>query len=240
MSNGNHLFRKWADWLNRIDEDQLQDLFINHYGFEQFRGVIKPYEGSHHRANLAAWMTQGQLVFVCTTIRRMTEKQQEVRKKAKNRKEDARRIISLRKLLDDLALNARVLTRQRFRQLYSGDIAARFADRDFDRVAGKGANGMDKTAIESDIEALETRVQLVKRLTDKIIAHTEQNRAIVGIPPTYGQLNRLIVWLKKLFEKYYFLIMGKAYAPPPLENYSLNEDLRLLWPPLESGASRTT
>jgi hypothetical protein len=158
----------------------------------------------------------------------MTEKQQD-KKPATKRKRDERWIISLRKLLDNLANHASLLTRERFLQLYSGSGAAKFADRDFDRIAGKGFGSLTQAKIEADIAAMVSRVELVKRLTDKVIAHTEQNRAIIGIPPTYGQLHRLVLWLVKLYAKYHLLIKGRAYSPPPLDDYDLTEDFALLF-----------
>ena len=226
MSNTAHTFRKWEHWLKRIDEDQLQGLLINHFCFEQFRKVIKLHQGSCHRAGLAAWITQGQLAFICTAIRRMTEKPQE--RKGHSKKDDQRRIVSFRKLLDDLAYHADLLTREHFKRLYLNPVASRFADRDFDRIAGKGTAGLCKAKIEDDIRDMERRVELVKRLTDKVIAHTEQNRSIIGIPPSYGQLHRLVLWLEKLFRKYHLLIKGREYSTPSLEEYDLDEVLSCL------------
>ena len=57
-------FRKWRTWLERIETDQLQDILINHYIFEGFREVVKPLKGSTHRAELAAWIAQGQIAFL--------------------------------------------------------------------------------------------------------------------------------------------------------------------------------
>lgn len=227
MSNTAHKLRKWAYWLERIDEDQLQDLLINHHNFEQFRKTIKRHDGSFNRAELAAWITQGQLAFICTAIRRMTEKQQE--RKGNSKKGDQRRIISLRKLLDDLAEHSDLLTRERFKQLYSHHVGSKFADRDFDRIAGKGVDSLCKTQIEDDIRDMERKVELVKRLTDKVIAHTEQNRSIIGMPPTYGQLNRLVLWLEKLYRKYHLLIKGRNYSLASIDDYDLTEDFALLF-----------
>ena len=240
MSTSGQLFRKWGDWLNRIDEDLLQELLINHHYFEQFREVIKPYKGSCHKAELATWITQGQLAFLCTAIRRMTEKQQEQKSQKKKeqkrqKKSDPRRIISLWKLLDDLANHADLLTRERFRQLYPNSVGSKFADRDFDKIAGKGVGSLTKAKIEADIAEMKSSVESVKRLTDKVIAHTEQNRSIIGLPSTYGELHRLVLWLKKLYGKYHLLIKARVYPPPPLDDYDLSEDFGLLF-----GAAKTS
>lgn len=237
MSNTAHTFRKWEHWLKRIDEEQLQDLLINHFCFEQFRKVIKLHKASCHRAVLAAWITQGQLAFICIAIRRMTEKQQE--RKGHSKKGDQRRIVSLRKLLDDLANHADLLTRERFKRLYSNPVSSKFADRDFDRIAGKGVGSLCKAKIEEDIRDMERKVELLKRLTDKVIAHTEQNRSIIGMPPSYGQLHRLVLWLEKLYRKYHLLIKGLEYSPPPSEDYDLGEDFNLLFGRDNEGSGQT-
>src|SRR5579862_7477875 len=138
-------FRKWRTWLERIETDQLQDILINHYIFEGFREVVKPLKGSTHRAELAAWIAQGQIAFACTAIRRATEK------------ENGRwKIISLRRLLDDMALNSNLLTRVRYKQLYTGSLAAKFADRDYDRLAGRGSSEFPRSKLDADIRQVES------------------------------------------------------------------------------------
>src|SRR5207253_1625789 len=98
-------------------------------------------------------------------------------------------------LLDDLAEHAGEFTREHFRHLYSTPVSKKFADRDFDRIAGKAARSLTEAKIKADVADMESKVESIKRLTDKVIAHTEQNRSIVGMPPTYGQLRRLVLWL---------------------------------------------
>src|SRR5687768_14742871 len=92
MSPSNDLYRKWTDWLDRIENDQLLNLVINRHIFTQVREVAAPYVGQQQGAELLHWMVQNYIAFASTAIRRMIE--------APNRKW---RSISLVILLEDLA-----------------------------------------------------------------------------------------------------------------------------------------
>lgn len=108
-------------------------------------------------------------------------------------------------------------------------MSERFADQWFDKIAGKkGATEVATTGIDRDIKRVRRETKQVKRLVNKLIAHTERDRRRVG-KHRYGNLNMAINALWSVFKKYALLIDGGA-LPAPLDDFDLSEDFSKLWP----------
>jgi len=220
MSTATQLIGKWRRWLHRIENDQLQDLLINRHIFQQFRDCIAPHVGSDRGADLASWMAQNYMAFAATAIRRMVEPPK-----------DSWKSISLIILLTELAANDSLLTRERFRALYKNSVAVRFADRDFVKVTGsKSATTMSAARINRDIRALKTASKRIKKLVDKVVAHTEMDRR--NVPRVqYGQIDNAIDLLEATFRRYCLLLTGRCPNPiVPLDDFNVAEDLKRIWP----------
>jgi hypothetical protein len=67
------LYRKWAGWLRRIENEQLRDLIINRHFFKQLQECTAPHVGTYKGADISEWMVQNYVAFAATAIRRMTE-----------------------------------------------------------------------------------------------------------------------------------------------------------------------
>ena len=109
-----------------------------------------PYVGQHQGAELLHWMVvQNYVSFAATTIRRMIEPP---RKTANPNW----RSVSIVILLEDMAANDTVITRQRFCSLYKKSVALPFADRDFNNIARKKqATHLSATRIRRDLKEIE-------------------------------------------------------------------------------------
>lgn len=244
MSNA--LFRKWHRWLTRIYEDQLQDLLINQHIFQQFLNCTKPYKGTHEAADLAQWMNQGYVTFAATAIRRMVEEPQTLPSSKKKQCPKCKHVfpartgrarpgcsISMVVLLRDLQKNSNLLTIQRFRWMYRNSVALPFADGHFRKITrNKRATSLSSSRIGRDIRALKKAAAPIKRLVNKIIAHTEEDRRLRG-KVTYQQLNAAIALLADLFKMYSLLINGSCCDPlVPLDDYDASGDLERVWRPI--------
>ena len=214
------LYKKWSGWLDRIAQEQLRDLLINRHIFKQLQECTAPHVGTHRGAELSEWMVQNYIAFAATTIRRMIERPS-LRWKS----------ISLRILLQDLAENDAVLTRQRYRSLYKNSIALPFADRDFNDIArNKKVSHVTASRIRRDIKEIEAVCDPVEQLVNKVVAHTEADRRRIR-KVKFGQIDQAIDLLETTFQRYALLIHGKVCDPlVPLDDIDVRADLRRIWP----------
>jgi hypothetical protein len=214
------MYKRWNRWLDRILNDQLRDLLINRHIFRQFLECTATHAGTYHGAELSAWMVQTYIAFAATAIRRMIEP-------PKNRWKS----ISLRILLEDLAANDTMLTRERFRGLYKNSVALRYADRDFNTISrSKKARHVTAARIDRDIMEIKAACDPVQRLVNKVVAHTEADRRKVG-RISFGQIDRAIDLLETTFQRYSLLVQGKSCNPLfPLGDIDVRADLKKIWP----------
>ncbi|MEZ6073970.1 MAG: hypothetical protein R3C10_27740 [Pirellulales bacterium] len=212
-------YRKWNRWLKRIEREQLHDLLVNRHIFKQLQECTAPYAGKYHGVGLFDWMVQNYVAFASTAIRRITERPK-VRWSS----------ISLRILLEDLADNDSVLTRQRFKSLYRNSVALRFADRDFNGIArSQSASHITASRIRRDINAITRICAPVERLTNKVVAHTEADRRKVG-KIKYDQIDEAIDLIEVAFQRYSLLICGSICNPlVPLDDFDVRPELKKIW-----------
>jgi hypothetical protein len=208
--------------LNRIYDDQLRDLLLNQHIFRQFSECTGPYIGKRVAGELAEWMAQCYVAFATTAVRRMVE-EPSTRKGQKS--------ISLVVLLRDLAAHSNELTIERYRWLCRRSLPEVLADRIFARISGKKtATRLSSNQIEQDIRNLKRAAEPTRRLVNKIIAHTEEDRRLWG-KISYGELNAAIALLSKTFQRYELLITGIRRDPiVPFNGYDVRRDLNKIWP----------
>lgn len=223
--------------LRRVGEDQLRDLLVNRHIFQQFEEATRQYVGTARSAVLGEWIGQCYVAFAGTGIRRAVEAPPSP-PKAKAcpkcghvmpaRKPKPESSISLVVLLEELKKHPSLLTRKRFRRLCR-PVAERFADEWFDRIAGRhGATEVSATVIDRDVLRLKRQTKRVKRLVNKLIAHTEMDRRRIG-RHRYGHLNSAINVLFDVYRKYYLLLQGKQPSFP-VEDFDASEDFAKIWP----------
>jgi hypothetical protein len=208
--------------LDRILAEQLEPLLISRHIYRQLSDSLKNYEGTDKSGELAVWMQEGCVAFAATRIRCMIEEP---------RRKSSWKSISVVILLEELKTNHAALTRERLRRMYRGRVRVAFADRDFDRIAReKGATCISSTRIERDIAAIKRAASPVKRLVDKQVAHTEEDRRRVG-KCKYSDLDSAIDLLEETFRRYRGLIYGSYPSPlVSLRDYDVGDDLSKIWP----------
>jgi len=220
----NRLFGKWRRWLHRIYNEQLLYLLINQHIFRQLAECTTPYVGTNRAAYLAQWMKQGYVAFAGTAVRRMLDDPAEARKRAN--------IVSLVVLLRDVEQHAPLFTRKRFRKRYTDKrLPIDIADQDFYSITrNKRATCLSASRVRRDIKALGTVGGPVRRLVNKVIAHTERDRRKVG-KVKFTQLDDAIQALAETFRRYWLLIQGTSLTRlAPFDEYDVLSDLKKIWP----------
>jgi len=233
------LFSKWRRWLDRILNEQLSDLLINQHIFEQLGDCTAPYVKTYQSADLAAWMTQGYVVFAATTVRRMLEEPArpprpvpcphcgEIIVKPKPQKS-----LSLVILLRDIEQNSSLFTREWFRKRCAKkNMSVSFADRDFNKITrNRTAKVLSISRVRRDIDALHRVARPIRRRVNKLIAHTARDRRKVG-RAKFTQLNDTIKALTETYQLYSLLIAGTPLSPlVPFEDYDVVADFKKIWP----------
>jgi hypothetical protein len=226
--------------LQRMQQDQLEDLVVNRHIFQQFEEATKKHVGTDHSTELAEWMAQCYVGYASTAIRRMVEPPPTTPKPKtcancghtlSTPKPKPESSVSLVILLEELKKHPALLTRQRFLKMCKkgGPVAERFADQWFDKIVEQqGAASVPTAVIDQDIATLKQQTKQVKRLVNKLVAHTEMDRRRIGTH-RYGDLNSAVKVLSEVYRKYALLIEGKE-PTFPLDDFDVSEDFAKLWP----------
>jgi hypothetical protein len=82
--------------------------------------------------------------------------------------------------------------------------------------------------IDRDIQKLRHSTERVKRLVNKVVAHTELDRRRIG-KHHYGDLDVAIDTLLAIYKKYALLLECKE-SDFSMDDFDLEEDFAELWP----------
>jgi hypothetical protein len=135
-------------------------------------------------------------------------------------------------LLDDIATHNKNLTRQSYLKMYRRrSIQERFGDRDFSRLAGSdAARIVPKQRIRADISAIRRAARPLKRFTDKVVAHTEEDRRRIG-RPMWRHIDHTVTLIGDVYKRYYLLLTARSFDPFAVEeSIDVAEELSTLWP----------
>jgi hypothetical protein len=117
--------------------------------------------------------------------------------------------VSLAGLLEDIAQNPALLSRQRFVGLYPPGESSR-AEKAFDKHIGSGAKHVDPAVVRADLDKLKQLATGCEEYADRLIAH--RDRRPLQAVPTYPELNAALDFSEALLQRYYLLIRGDGLA----------------------------
>ena len=84
--------------------------------------------------------------------------------------------------------------------------------------------------INRDIRALRAASRKIKKLVDKAIAHTEEDRRKVP-RLQYGEIDQAIDLLEMTYRRYCLLLNGSCPNPiVPLDAFDVVQELKRIWP----------
>ncbi len=129
--------------------------------------------------------------------------------------------LSFKRLLEDMARNAQILTRDRFLGLAHSGECKEVAEYEFDDIAGSGASHIPKKVIEADSKALKDALSQVKKYVDEHIAHYAIRQspdehiahyAIRQSPDepalTYNNIRQALSKIQSLIKRYHHILIG--------------------------------
>ncbi len=204
----NDTFEKWEGWLQRMGRDVLW-LRETHHIWTQVSEMVDGNPEIRKPEFFMGWLFDLVSVFVAVGIRRQCDKD----KKA----------ITLGRLLEDLANQAPVMSRERFRSLWASDPLDR-ADKVFDGYAGTGQPHIDADSVRQDLEAVLDRSERLRKYVDRHIAHQDHRGVQEGEVPTTGDAWEVLEEIGALYQKYYLLLTGNSLmntVPHIQENWKL-------------------
>ena len=215
----------WRRKLNRIYEEQLRDLIFGRQVFREAQKIWKPYHGTYQGGDLAQWMIQNYHAFAATAVRRIAEP-------PKKKPPKKQRTLSLLILLEDLASDRKLLSREWYTRMYSPGLRKHgYADRDFSRIAGsESARFMPLRQIQGDIRRVREAARPLKRLVDKVYAHTEEDRRKKG-RPRWRHIDNAVDVVAEVYTRYNSLLNAVSYDPLKTDNMvHVIDDLKKIWP----------
>lgn len=144
----------------------------------------------------------------------------------------ARDVITLRRLIDDVARNPTAISRSFYVERYP-EFMRQFSDhphREFDTFAGPEGEHPDPALIRDDLAELGRIIKVVADYVNKHLAHRAA-RADVPIP-TYDDLDRALDEFDRLLKRYYLLIDGSGLvSSTPVKQYDFLRPLLVAWKP---------
>lgn len=136
------------------------------------------------------------------------------------------RAISLVRLLDDVAGNANLLTRDFYTSLYPEDMQV-LAHRHFDGLAGPSAAHYPHEKAEADAQLLTELGKSFRDYIDRRLAHADKAAEVrIG---TFKELYDGIDDIEKLFRKYYLLLTATDIRLIPVPQYDWKAIFRVPW-----------
>ncbi len=208
-------FDEWNKWLDVI-YSEIRSLSVNRNIFWEVQNIIKNNPKIQKPNVFYEFLGS---VYVASAL-------MGVRRQAKIDKDS----ISFARLLKEICDTPEVLSRTCFVALYKGSMVEQFADRDFDKFAGKTGSHVDPDLVKLDLEKLKAKVQKCEKYADQRVAHFDK-RAIKSIP-TFTDLDECIDFLEELMKKYYLLFRAKSLVSIlPVYQYDWKAIFREPWLP---------
>ncbi len=209
---------KWARWLEVIKQQTYAVMERRHIYKETTR-VLSANPALPKTSAFYTWLHTSYADSVVMTVRRQIK--------------SGAQSISLVRLLEEIEVDAKELSRTRWRALYEGTVLEGFADRHFDDLAGKHSEHVRAELVHADCERFKSAVGSIETWADKRIAHFDR-----GDPPqapTFDDLDRALDSLDKLLRKYYLLVTGDAIAfTTPVIQHNWKKVFELAWLPRQT------
>lgn len=209
----NSRFNKWNKWLELIYKE-ITDLSVKRYIFWEVQEIIKNNQKIQKPSAFYEFLGNCYVSSAVMTIRRQVK--------------FGKGSISFARLLQEICDTPEVLSRDRYVALYKGSGSECFADRDFDKFAGKGKENVDSLLVKFDLEKFRKKANGCEKYADKRIAHFDKK--MPKRVPTFDELDTCIDLLESLIKKYYQLFRGGSLVSVlPTFQYDWKQIFREPW-----------
>lgn len=195
---------RWADWLGRQGGkpsifNDVTGMLASRHVWDSFNIVYgeAPLE-ARKNATLQSWLNQNYIRAQGLGVRRQTDIRNDV--------------ISLGRLLQQVARHPQALSRDRFYAETSGHNTREAASEEFSRVVGPG-DFIDSAIPEADLAYLRELTETVRTMVTKEFAHYDPGMGQFSEGVTFGDLHDAIDVIVQLARKYRSMILGSDFYP---------------------------
>jgi hypothetical protein len=208
------LYRRWLRWWKVIHRDIVL-LAHNRDLYRQVGKMIDANPAIQVPSVFYDWMRRAYLADQTSAIRRLADHRKDV--------------VSLRRLIAEIADHPEVISRRRFVGLYRGYRASEWAHTDFDSLAGPGAKVVDRKAVRRDLRSVIATNARIKTFVDKHIAHRAEHptRRL----PAYADLDRSIDLFERLGPRYGMVLTAEGGDMVPTIQSGWMRPFRVAWLP---------
>ena len=189
-------FKKWGEWIMVIHED-VEHAILSRHIRQEVAAIIDANPRIQRSSAFYEWMAAVYSDSGLMAVRRQLDKHP--------------KSISLARLLSEIVAHPRALSREQFVGLYRPELQD-IAHYDFDRHVASGANHIDSTVVQTDVDALRQKTLDVERYGTKRVAHFDE-KGPKNIP-TFQELDDVLDLIHALRVKYLFLLRALAYREP--------------------------
>jgi hypothetical protein len=197
---------KWTRWIEGEIKGEVLTMHHHQAVFQRVSEIVNTREPK----------LPGSLFFDYFRDTYATSQAAAIRRQA----EQSQRVVSLGRLLPEIAAGPERLTRRRFVGAWPPEEQPRGSDTFSERFAGDLGDHLDPKPVAADIERLEAEAKKVIDHVDQYIAHADEKP--VAELATFEELNAAIAIVGELFRKYALLLTGDSYAtlvPVPQHNW---------------------
>lgn len=222
MASDRSLIRRWKRWLKTINDDIVSLNHLRHI-FREIAESFRTKPALQTDDTVWHWLAGNYATTMAVGVRRQADRRSDV--------------ISLERLLTEIAGNPFVLTRAWFeRQYVRGKPTIqrwgfqRMAERDFRQFAGRSAKQISARRVLGDRAKLRKTAVRLRHYVNKRVAHRAR-RGYRG-PATFTDLNAAVDELARLLRKYSLLLnqAGMLGVEPVIQG-DWEAVLRVPWKP---------
>jgi predicted nucleic acid-binding protein len=203
----------WRHWLETIDKD-ITSVYANRAAWKEIMGIVAEHPAMPP-SHFFALMAQNYATTQAVAVRRQDDKGQSV--------------VSLSRLLSDIADHPETLSRQRYVALYPKGMQW-VGDKEFDKFAGGDGDLVDADAVRADLDLLHSNSEAIRTYVNKRIAHHEESPPPIFVTPTFSDLDEAIDTLGSLLSRYALLLTGVSRSViAPVPQYDWLAPFRIPW-----------
>lgn len=196
--------KTWNEWLENISND-IFDLAINRDTWRELRKIVEANPDIQTPTFFHNWIETLYATTQAVGVRRQNDRSSDV--------------ISLRRLLESMKVNAHLLTRKRFIDLYPRGMRDRHAEDAFDRYCGTGKARLDPAVVDSLLNRLDQAATVVHNFVSKRMAHHVKGASTIA---TFADLDKALDSLEDVLKHVVMILRANGLqtaVPVHLEDW---------------------
>jgi len=207
------IYRRWLRRWKLLRRD-ITSIAFHRYLYREVTAIVDANPAVKVPSAFFDWMRLAYVTDMSSVVRRITDHRKDV--------------ISLGRLMEEIALHPGVLSRRRFLDRYTGGLRHRIGQGDFARFARPGADAIDPRVVWGHRRELLTAARRLRTFVNKHVAH--RSRYPMRHLPTYDELDRCVDLLERLAKDYSLLLEAVGLARVvPVVQYDWKKPFRTAW-----------